>query len=214
MFGVTDAILDGLDELDRALRRRVRRRADRSARIRARTSGWSRPGSRRSAFALCGPALAIGREPGGPAFVAADEWELDVDAAAASCVTSAADRAHTRSFARRSRSGARSSTAEFSPERAGMAKRALISADNHVFEPVTLWQERLPDAVPRPRAARRAARRLDRDGDRGHARPQAHAHERRRATASERRARGRRAPAAPTSTAGCATWRSTASSPR
>ena len=22
--------------------------------------------------------------------------------------------------------------------------RALISADNHVFEPVTLWQERLP----------------------------------------------------------------------
>jgi predicted TIM-barrel fold metal-dependent hydrolase len=26
-----------------------------------------------------------------------------------------------------------------------MAKRALISADNHVFEPVTLWQERLPE---------------------------------------------------------------------
>jgi predicted TIM-barrel fold metal-dependent hydrolase len=25
-----------------------------------------------------------------------------------------------------------------------MVKRALISADNHVFEPVTLWQERLP----------------------------------------------------------------------
>ncbi|HEX5097451.1 MAG TPA: amidohydrolase, partial [Acidimicrobiia bacterium] len=25
-----------------------------------------------------------------------------------------------------------------------MTKRALISADNHVFEPVTLWQERLP----------------------------------------------------------------------
>jgi len=25
-----------------------------------------------------------------------------------------------------------------------MAKRALVSADNHVFEPVTLWQERLP----------------------------------------------------------------------
>ena len=25
-----------------------------------------------------------------------------------------------------------------------MAKRPLISADNHVFEPVTLWQERLP----------------------------------------------------------------------
>jgi predicted TIM-barrel fold metal-dependent hydrolase len=27
-----------------------------------------------------------------------------------------------------------------------MTKRALISADNHVFEPVTLWQERLPAA--------------------------------------------------------------------
>ena len=26
-----------------------------------------------------------------------------------------------------------------------MAKRALISADNHVFEPVTLWQDRLPE---------------------------------------------------------------------
>jgi len=25
-----------------------------------------------------------------------------------------------------------------------MSKRPLISADNHVFEPVTLWQERLP----------------------------------------------------------------------
>ncbi|HTD51089.1 MAG TPA: amidohydrolase family protein, partial [Acidimicrobiia bacterium] len=27
-----------------------------------------------------------------------------------------------------------------------MPKRALISADNHVFEPVTLWQDRLPSA--------------------------------------------------------------------
>ena len=26
-------------------------------------------------------------------------------------------------------------------------KRGLISADNHVFEPVTLWQERLPAAL-------------------------------------------------------------------
>ena len=33
--------------------------------------------------------------------------------------------------------------------------RALISADNHVFEPVTLWQERLPRGVPRPRAPAR-----------------------------------------------------------
>jgi len=29
--------------------------------------------------ALCGPALAIGREPGGPAFVATAEWELAAD---------------------------------------------------------------------------------------------------------------------------------------
>ena len=40
--------------------------------------------------------------------------------------------------------------------RSHMVKRPLISADNHVFEPVTLWQERLPAAVPVARAARRA----------------------------------------------------------
>jgi hypothetical protein len=28
-----------------------------------------------------------------------------------------------------------------------MSKRPLISADNHVFEPVTDWRERLPDAL-------------------------------------------------------------------
>ena len=47
-----------------------------SARIRARTSDWSRSGLAPVRVALCGPALAIGREPGGPAFVVADEWEL------------------------------------------------------------------------------------------------------------------------------------------
>ena len=30
-------------------------------------------------FEMCGPAIAIGREPGGPAFVAADEWEIGAD---------------------------------------------------------------------------------------------------------------------------------------
>jgi len=30
-------------------------------------------------FVLCGPALAIGREPDGPAFVAGAEWELAAD---------------------------------------------------------------------------------------------------------------------------------------
>ena len=37
-------------------------------------------------FVVCGPAIAIGREPGGPAFVAdGDEWELDVDATTGAC---------------------------------------------------------------------------------------------------------------------------------
>lgn len=40
-----------------------------------------------------------------------------------------------------------------------MAKRALVSADNHVFEPVTLWQERLP-AQYRERGPR-----LEQDGE-------------------------------------------------
>jgi predicted TIM-barrel fold metal-dependent hydrolase len=40
-----------------------------------------------------------------------------------------------------------------------MAKRALISADNHVFEPVTLWQERLPEQY------RSRGPRLEVDGD-------------------------------------------------
>ena len=38
------------------------------------------------------------------------------------------------------------------PKEAAMTKRALISADNHVFEPVTLWQERLPRQFRAPRA--------------------------------------------------------------
>ena len=40
-----------------------------------------------------------------------------------------------------------------------MTKRALISADNHVFEPVTLWQERLPQQY------RHRGPRLEQDGE-------------------------------------------------
>jgi predicted TIM-barrel fold metal-dependent hydrolase len=40
-----------------------------------------------------------------------------------------------------------------------MTKRALVSADNHVFEPITLWQERLPEHL------RSRGPRLEVDGD-------------------------------------------------
>ena len=148
------------------------------------------------------------REPGAPALVDADEWELDVDATTVAC-SSPACRPRATEFVRDPTAvrGTPSTAASFRdvPREAVMTKRALISADNHVFEPVTLWQERLPDGVPRARAAARAARRLARDGDRGHARPQAHARRRRRARTARRAvARDRAcAPAAPTPTRGC-----------
>ena len=50
-----------------------------------------------------------------------------------------------------------------------MGKRPLISADNHVFEPVTLWQERLPseyrDRGPRLEPVRGLVLGLLVDGD-------------------------------------------------
>jgi hypothetical protein len=75
VFGVTDALLDGLDELGREP-------GDVFAGVRivaAHPGAYERldaAGLSPTRFALCGPAIAIGREPGGPAFVAADEWEL------------------------------------------------------------------------------------------------------------------------------------------
>jgi hypothetical protein len=48
-------------------------------------------------FVACGPALAFGREPGGPAFVAEAEWDLDADDDQI-CVTARQPRAQT--FAR------------------------------------------------------------------------------------------------------------------
>jgi len=75
VFGVTESLLDGLEALDRAP-------ADVFAAVRLL---GAHPGAYERLIALglapvrvvlCGPALAIGREPGGPAFVVGDEWEV------------------------------------------------------------------------------------------------------------------------------------------
>jgi hypothetical protein len=78
VFGVTGALLDGLDALGRPP-------GDVFAGVRllgAYPGACERLAGAGLApvhVALCGPALAIGREPGGPAFVAAAEWELVAD---------------------------------------------------------------------------------------------------------------------------------------
>ena len=78
VFGVTEPLLDGLEALGRDP-------ADVFAGVRlvgAHPGAYERleaDGLAPVAFALCGPALAIGREPGGPAFVAGAEWELAAD---------------------------------------------------------------------------------------------------------------------------------------
>jgi hypothetical protein len=75
VLGVTPALLDGLEASDRAP-------ADVFAGVRI-VAAYPGAFERLAAagltpwrVALCGPAIAIGREPGGPAFVPADEWEL------------------------------------------------------------------------------------------------------------------------------------------
>lgn len=78
VFGVTEALLDGLEASDR-------QPADVFAGVRllgAHPGAYARlvgVGLAPVHFALCGPALAIGREPDGPAFVAGAEWELVAD---------------------------------------------------------------------------------------------------------------------------------------
>jgi hypothetical protein len=78
VFGVTDAILDGLDELERPY-------SDVFGGVRivgALPGAYERlqhAGVEPTRFLLCGPAVAIGRTPAGPAFVANDEWELGAD---------------------------------------------------------------------------------------------------------------------------------------
>jgi hypothetical protein len=75
VFGVTEAILDGFDEMGRHYEEvfagvRV---------IGALPGAYERlsvAGVAPTRFVLCGPAVAIGRAPDGPALVASDEWEL------------------------------------------------------------------------------------------------------------------------------------------
>jgi hypothetical protein len=92
VFGVTDAILDGLDE-------RGRPYAEVFAGVRlvgAHPGAYERlqrAGVAATRFACCGPAVAIGREPGWPAQVAGDEWELS-EAGGRICITARAPRAH------------------------------------------------------------------------------------------------------------------------
>jgi hypothetical protein len=77
-FGINDAILDGLDDLDRAYGE-VFGAIDV---IGARPGAYERlvaAGLAPHWFVLCGPAIAISTEPGGAARVDAGEWSLDAD---------------------------------------------------------------------------------------------------------------------------------------
>jgi hypothetical protein len=75
VFGVTAALLDGLEASDHPL-------AETFARVRllgAYPGAYERlvaAGLAPIHFVLCGPAVAIGREPGGPAYVPEAEWTL------------------------------------------------------------------------------------------------------------------------------------------
>jgi hypothetical protein len=78
VFGVTEALLDGLEASGDSW-------AEVFAGVRllgAHSGAYERlvaAGLAPVHFALCGPAIAIGREAGGPAFVAGAEWELAAD---------------------------------------------------------------------------------------------------------------------------------------
>ena len=91
VFGVTAAILDGLDEMARPY-------AEVFGGVRllgAHPGAYERlqaAGLEPVRFVLCGPALAIGRAPGGPALAAAEEWELSADGDRV-CVTALRPRA-------------------------------------------------------------------------------------------------------------------------
>jgi hypothetical protein len=78
VLGVNDAILDGVDELGKQYGDLFE-----GVRIVGAYPGayerLERAGVAPTRFALCGPALAIGRAPGAPALVAADEWAIGVD---------------------------------------------------------------------------------------------------------------------------------------
>ena len=93
VFGVTTALLDGIEASGRTL-------VDVFDGVRivgAHPGAYERLDAAGLApwrVALCGPVLAIGREPGGPAFVPAVEWEL-VDLGGRVGVTSLQPRATT-----------------------------------------------------------------------------------------------------------------------
>lgn len=78
VFGVTEPLLDGLEASDH-------QPVEVFAGVRllgAYPGAYERlvaAGLAPVHFARCGPALAIGREPDGPAFVAGAEWRLDTD---------------------------------------------------------------------------------------------------------------------------------------
>jgi hypothetical protein len=98
VLGITGAILDGLDALGRPHAevfggiRVLGARPDAYARLEA-------AGLTPHHFALCGPAVAVGSEPGAPAHADVEEWHLDVDGAdGVVTVTNLRDRATT--FAR------------------------------------------------------------------------------------------------------------------
>ena len=93
VFGITEAILDGLDEMQRPY-------ADVFAGVRlvgAHPGAYERlqrAGLAPVRFLYCGPAVAIGAEPDGPACVVTEEWELShADEDERVCVTARRPRA-------------------------------------------------------------------------------------------------------------------------
>ncbi len=91
VVGITSALLDGLDAMGRAY-------ADVFAGVDivgARPGAYERleaAGLTPTRVVCCGPALAIGRAPGGPAYAAPDEWVFD-EADGRVCVTALRPRA-------------------------------------------------------------------------------------------------------------------------
>jgi hypothetical protein len=92
VFGVTESLLDGLEASGREL-------VDVFAGVRllgAHPGAYERLAATGLApvrFVRCGPALAIAREPDGPALVAATEWRLDADGRDRIVITSLQSRA-------------------------------------------------------------------------------------------------------------------------
>jgi len=124
VLGITPAVLDGLDELG----------ADytdvlgRVPVIGARPGAYERlagTGLAPHDFVLAGPAVAIATEPGGPAWVNRDEWELDIDDG---WVTVTSRRPRLTGF-----------------DRVRTAVRASV-VDGHGLVPARSW----PDRGPRP----------------------------------------------------------------